>query len=347
MKLRYFACTSTSWLLYLDQVGYITLSDYISKFNSHNEWGGPARKFARQIGSAIQYCHMHCVHHNSLRAEKIIVDPNGDVKITGFGSLEIKNTNAEWCFDVFSFGTIIWHMIFSKPPWNPDENMDRYLGKIPTLLPPQRERESFSLPSKDTSRLTWIPECGRLLTSMLNLDSTSRYFSMDNVLAHDWMVYQLVGSVPIHIPERNPVFGVMRLRDAAAFMVFSQKITPVVEKLTTLGLGTPEELRRNIALIVGSSGYKEAAREFYKQGKRIRAASSHSTFSGLLNRIGSGSGVTKTTEEVSANFYTLLACYWRTPALAMYYLAKEKMEREAEESYQSIEKSKAPPVRIN
>ncbi|TDL14627.1 kinase-like protein, partial [Rickenella mellea] len=44
-----------------------------------------ARKFARQIGSALEYCHWNNVVHRNLKIENIRISRTGNIKIVDFG----------------------------------------------------------------------------------------------------------------------------------------------------------------------------------------------------------------------------------------------------------------------
>ncbi|KAI0268912.1 kinase-like domain-containing protein [Russula aff. rugulosa BPL654] len=44
-----------------------------------------ARKFARQIGSALEYCHKNNVVHRDLKIKNILISQTGNIKIIDFG----------------------------------------------------------------------------------------------------------------------------------------------------------------------------------------------------------------------------------------------------------------------
>ena len=44
-----------------------------------------ARNFARQIGSALQYCHANNIVHRDLKIENILISKSGNIKIIDFG----------------------------------------------------------------------------------------------------------------------------------------------------------------------------------------------------------------------------------------------------------------------
>jgi serine/threonine protein kinase len=149
VHLRYFTRTSTTWLLYFEHAGFTTLSQYIEQHGKFSRpaplntqsWGAwdvsnehTTRRFARQIGSALRYCHFHCVHHLNLHSDKIVINNKGNIKLTGFGSLQLVSANDDENFDTFSYGTILWHMACGTVPWPVHENFDRYLRNLSSVV---------------------------------------------------------------------------------------------------------------------------------------------------------------------------------------------------------------------
>jgi serine/threonine protein kinase len=147
VHLRYFSRTSDFWLLYLENVGSTTLSQYIAQHGrlsraakspyciwDASNWEDTTRKFARQIGSALRYCHLNCIHHYNLHSGKIMVTSKGNIKLTGFGKMQLVSIVEDETFDTFSYGTIIWQMICGFTPWPVNENWDEYLRNTSTLV---------------------------------------------------------------------------------------------------------------------------------------------------------------------------------------------------------------------
>ena len=139
VRMFYFSKTPVSLSLYLEDAGSTTLADHIAKNSPKSgpdsssllpviQWERAVRNFARQIGSALQYCHSHCVHHNRLRADKIMVIQEGYIKLTGFGGATLVNPSELQCFDAFSYGTVLWYMLRGSMPWPETENWLWYMS---------------------------------------------------------------------------------------------------------------------------------------------------------------------------------------------------------------------------
>jgi len=113
-----------------------------------------ARKFARQIASAVDYCHRNSIVHRDLKIENILISKTGDIKIIDFGLSNLFAPDEDrklktYCgslyfaapellqakpytgpeVDVWSFGVVLFVLVCGKVPFD-DQFMPALHQKI-------------------------------------------------------------------------------------------------------------------------------------------------------------------------------------------------------------------------
>ncbi len=111
-----------------------------------------ARKFGRQIASALDYCHRNSIVHRDLKIENILISKTGDIKIIDFGLSNLFSPRAHlktFCgslyfaapellqarqylgpeVDIWSFGIVLYVLVCGKVPFD-DQSMPQLHAKI-------------------------------------------------------------------------------------------------------------------------------------------------------------------------------------------------------------------------
>lgn len=154
-----------------------------------------ARKFFRQIISALDFCHCHSICHRDLKPENLLLDDKGNIKVADFGmaSLQLENSLLETSCgsphyaspevvrgekydgrraDVWSCGVILYALLVGALPFD-DDNLRHLLEKV--------KRGVFHIPH-------FVPsECQQLLRAMIEVDAEKR-ITLADVLRHPWVI---------------------------------------------------------------------------------------------------------------------------------------------------------------
>ncbi|XP_053562592.1 NUAK family SNF1-like kinase 2 [Bombina bombina] len=83
---------SSKIVIVMEYASHGDLYDYISERQRLTEQ--EARRFFRQIVSAVQYCHANGIVHRDLKLENILLDENKNVKIADFGLSNIYHSDS-------------------------------------------------------------------------------------------------------------------------------------------------------------------------------------------------------------------------------------------------------------
>jgi serine/threonine protein kinase len=142
--------TAHHWYMLFEYVNGGQMLDYIISHGRLKE--KQARKFARQICSALDYCHRNSIVHRDLKIENILISKTGDIKIIDFGLSNLfapSSTLKTFCgslyfaapellqakqytgpeVDVWSFGIVLYVLVCGKVPFD-DQSMPQLHAKI-------------------------------------------------------------------------------------------------------------------------------------------------------------------------------------------------------------------------
>lgn len=142
--------TNYHWYMLFEYVNGGQMLDYIISHGRLKE--KQARKFGRQIASALDYCHRNSIVHRDLKIENILISKTGDIKIIDFGLSNLfspRNHLKTFCgslyfaapellqakqytgpeVDVWSFGIVLYVLVCGKVPFD-DQSMPQLHAKI-------------------------------------------------------------------------------------------------------------------------------------------------------------------------------------------------------------------------
>lgn len=292
-----------------------------------------ARSFARQIGSALQYCHANNIVHRDLKIENILISKSGNIKIIDFGLSNLFSPQGHlntFCgslyfaapellnarvytgpeVDVWSFGVVLFVLVCGKVPFD-DPSMPVLHQRIKSGI--------VEYPA-------WLsPECKHLLSIMLVTNPHQRA-TMQDVMSHPWMMKDYDQPEPSYLPKRVPLRA-------------GQLDRNVIERMTGFEFGPVDHIEQQLEEILRSDNYLSAVAHHDRQDIPD-LDETPATATASRNRISLQLGLPfyrrKKDADESANSDgppgvkgPLHPAYGFHPLISIYFLVREKMEREA------------------
>ncbi|XP_023813571.1 serine/threonine-protein kinase BRSK2-like isoform X2 [Oryzias latipes] len=193
-----------------------------------------ARKFFRQIISALDFCHSHSICHRDLKPENLLLDEKNNIRIADFGmaSLQVGDSLLETSCgsphyacpevirgekydgrraDVWSCGVILFALLVGALPFDHD-NLRQLLEKVKSGV--------FHMPH-------FIPpDCQALLKGMIQVDPDKR-LSLEAIQKHAWYL----GGRNEPCPEQPPP----RLVCVKRILSLTELDPDVLESMYSLG----------------------------------------------------------------------------------------------------------------
>lgn len=315
--------TNYHWYMLFEYVNGGQMLDYIISHGKLKE--KQARKFSRQIASALDYCHRNSIVHRDLKIENILISKTGDIKIIDFGLSNLFSPRGHlktFCgslyfaapellqaraytgpeVDVWSFGIVLYVLVCGKVPFD-DQSMPALHAKIKKGL--------VDYPN-------WLSsECKNLLSRMLVTDPKQRA-TMGEVMAHPWMNKGYSGPPDNFLPRREPIM---------------LPLDPeVINAMTGFNFGPPEVIQSQLTRLIESEEYQRGVRAFQQEKDMPQPARDGDKKRGMFdfykrrNSMSSRDTLTAPSSEALGLGNDPMNAF--SPLLSIYYLVKEKQDRE-------------------
>lgn len=216
-----------------------------------------ARKFARGIALALDYCHKNNVVHRDLKIENIMINQKGDIKIIDFGLSNLylpKTLLKTYCgslyfaapellsakpyvgpeVDVWSFGIVLYVLVCGKVPFD---------DQVVAVLHEKIKRGDVEYPPFLSK------ECVSLLSRMLVVDPARRA-PLSEVILHPWMNKGYDVPVPLYVPKRVPL---------------TLPLDPeTIKTIASFDLGSAQSVADELTAILTSVEYQMSLENWYK-----------------------------------------------------------------------------------
>lgn len=266
------------------------LFDYVMQSGKLDE--GEARILFRQILSGVQYCHAHLVAHRDLKPENLLLDENGNIKISDFGLSNVLKPGSlfsTWCgspvytppevvlrkqyngisMDIWSLGVVLYVLVTGGMPWRLESNV---VKNMDDLIAGNYEIPDFLRVSKD---------CKDLIGTMLLADSDKRA-TLETIMNHKWVCEGFDGPPSPHL-KAKPLIDridedVLLQLDALGYNLVNARISlqrdPTCAALTAYHHLIEKKLRlqRLQAIQASDASSVTSPAEFLQNTSRARSA---------------------------------------------------------------------------
>ncbi|PTB76631.1 protein kinase [Trichoderma longibrachiatum ATCC 18648] len=315
--------TNYHWYMLFEYVNGGQMLDYIISHGKLKE--KQARKFSRQIASALDYCHRNSIVHRDLKIENILISKTGDIKIIDFGLSNLFSPRGHlktFCgslyfaapellqaraytgpeVDVWSFGIVLYVLVCGKVPFD-DQSMPALHAKIKKGL--------VDYPS-------WLStECKHLMSRMLVTDPKQRA-TMQEVMNHPWMVKGFSGPPDNYLPVREPL---------------TSDLDPeVIHAMQGFNFGSPDTIRAQLLKVIESEEYQQAVKAYQREKEQPQPIKDGEKKRGFgfdfYKRRNSNSRDTLSGPSSEALQIGIDPLNAFNPLVSIYYLVKEKQDRE-------------------
>lgn len=334
--------TNYHWYMLFEYVNGGQMLDYIISHGKLKE--KQARKFGRQIASALDYCHRNSIVHRDLKIENILISKMGDIKIIDFGLSNLFSPRSNlktFCgslyfaapellqaraytgpeVDIWSFGIVLFVLTCGKVPFD-DQSMPQLHAKIKKGVveyPPW-----ISAGQYNTCRFLYdltddLSECKSLISRMLVTDPKQRA-TLGEIMNHPWMTKGYNAPPENFLPHREPLQLPLDSR--------------IIEKMTGFDFGPPNFIRSELTKVMDSEEYQQACRNNARKGPMATPdpEKKRGVFDFYKRRASASNSkdllLSKSDEAVQVGNDPVNAF---SPLISIYYLMKEKMQREANE----------------
>ncbi|KAI1437127.1 protein kinase [Xylaria sp. CBS 124048] len=316
--------TNYHWYMLFEYVNGGQMLDYIISHGKLKE--KQARKFSRQIASALDYCHRNSIVHRDLKIENILISKTGDIKIIDFGLSNLFSPRSHlktFCgslyfaapellqaraytgpeVDVWSFGIVLYVLVCGKVPFD-DQSMPALHAKI--------KKGVVDYPG-------WLSnECRHLLSRMLVTDPRHRA-TMFEVMNHPWLIKGYGGPPENYLAQREPL---------------TLPLDPeVINAMTGFNFGSSEAIKSQLTKIIESDDYKRAVQLLQKEKESLPPPKDVEKKRGFgfdfykrRNSTSSRDNLTAPSSEALQVGTDPLNAY--SPLVSIYYLVKEKQDRD-------------------